>query len=47
MAFIGYYMHWAADDIAAMSHRERIRWCNEVSKINRKLNDEPENVFKV
>ncbi len=25
-----------------LSHLERIRWCGEISKINRKLNDEPE-----
>lgn len=30
-----------------MSHLERIRWCNEISGINRKLNDEPENAFKL
>lgn len=30
-----------------MSHLERIQWCREISKINRKLNDEPENVFAV
>lgn len=46
-AFIGYYMHWEHDDIMKFSHRERIRWCEEVSKINSKLNQEPENVFKV
>ena len=46
-AFIGYYMHWEHDDIMKFPHRERIRWCEEVSKINSKLNQEPENVFKV
>jgi len=32
-----------------MEHRERRRWCDEISKINRKLNDEPDkqNVFDV
>lgn len=30
-----------------MSHLERIRWCAEVSKINSRLNDEPENVFEI
>jgi len=33
-----------------MEHRERRRWCEEISKINRKLNDEPDkpqNVFDV
>jgi hypothetical protein len=44
-AFIAYYLHWGHDDIMALSHRDRIRWCGEISKINAKLNDEPENVF--
>ncbi len=49
MTFIGYYLHWAPDDIASMSHRERARWCNEISKINSKLNREPErkNIFEL
>jgi hypothetical protein len=28
-----------------MPHRDRMLWCKEVSKINGRLNDEPENVF--
>ena len=47
IAFIGYYMHWSHDEIASLSHRERQRWCKEISRINSKLNDEPENVFKL
>lgn len=46
-AFLAYYFHWSHDDIMAFSHLERIRWCKEVSQINRHLNDEPENVFTV
>lgn len=46
-AFLAYYLHWSHDDIMAMSHLDRIRWCNEVSGINSRLNDEPENVFKI
>ena len=46
-AFISYYNHWSHDDIMSMSHRDRIRWCDEISKINSKLNNEPENVFKL
>lgn len=46
-AFISYYLHWSHDDIMAMSHNERIRWCKEISKINSKLNDEPKNVFAI
>ncbi len=47
MAFIGYYMHWGAKEIAQFSHKERLRWCKEISAINRKLNQEPENVFQL
>lgn len=46
-AFLAYYLHWSHDDIMAMSHLDRIRWCGQVSAINSKLNDEPENVFKI
>lgn len=46
-AFIAYYMHWGHDEIMGFSHLERIRWCNEISNINRRLNDEPENMFKL
>ena len=44
---MAYYLHWSHDDIMAMSQLDRIRWCNEVSGINSRLNDEPENVFKI
>lgn len=44
-AFLAYYLHWSHDQIMEMPHRDRIRWCGEVSRINSKLNDEPENVF--
>ena len=47
MAFIGYYMHWQHSEIEALSHMERQRWCREISRINSKLSDEPENVFKI
>ncbi|MEG1458962.1 MAG: DUF6760 family protein [Acetivibrio sp.] len=47
VAFIGYYLHWDHDQIMELSHKDRTRWCEEVSKINSRLNDEPENVFKI
>ena len=47
VAFIAYYVHWSHDEIMSMSHLGRVRWCNEISGINRKLNDEPENMFKL
>ncbi|MFB9329092.1 DUF6760 family protein [Paenibacillus aurantiacus] len=47
--FIAYYFHWPHDDIMNMEHRERRRWCEEISRINRKLNDDEDkvNVFDV
>ncbi|MBQ8687597.1 MAG: hypothetical protein IJ512_03480 [Ruminococcus sp.] len=36
-AFIGYYMHWSREAIFDMPHLERMRWCDEISKINQKL----------
>jgi len=48
-AFIAYYLHWSMDEIMSLSHRDRLRWCKEISKINSKLNQnqEPENPFKI
>ena len=37
-AFIGYYFHWSREEILQLSHLERVRWCDEISKINRKTN---------
>ena len=47
VAFIGYYMHWSEEEIMSFSHRDRLRWCKEISDINSRLNQEPENIFKV
>ncbi|MDE5965843.1 MAG: hypothetical protein K2G89_03330 [Lachnospiraceae bacterium] len=46
-AFIAYYAHWGLDEIMALPHGERSRWCREFSRINSRLNEEPENVFDV
>jgi hypothetical protein len=39
VAFIGYYLHWSHDEIMQMPHAERKQWCEEISKINKKLSD--------
>lgn len=41
VAFIAYYFHWQHDEIMAMPHREREKWCEEISKINKKMSEEP------
>jgi hypothetical protein len=45
VAFIAYYFHWSHDEIMRVDHRERRRWCEEISRINRRLGEEPENVL--
>lgn len=47
-AFLAYYMHWSRDDILNLTHGERLRWCEQVSNINAKINQEPENdIFRL
>lgn len=40
VAFIGYYLHWPHDQVIQMPHSERRKWCEEISKVNRKLTEE-------
>ena len=50
VAFIAYYFKWSQEEIMNLEHRDRRRWCEEISKINSKLNDtgdEPKNIFDV
>jgi len=35
VAFIAYHFHWSFEDIVNMEHRERQKWCEEISRINR------------
>jgi hypothetical protein len=42
VAFISYHFHWPFQEIINMEHRERQRWVEEISKINRQLSDEKE-----
>ena len=46
MAFLAYYLHWGHDEVMNLAHRERRRWCAELSKINKRLNGTPKNVFE-
>jgi hypothetical protein len=39
VAFLGYHLHWDCDAIMNLPHQERKRWCDEVSKINEKINE--------
>ncbi|WP_437330783.1 DUF6760 family protein [Sorangium sp. So ce381] len=37
IAFLAYYFHWEYDSLLRLEHRERRRWCEEASKINREI----------
>jgi len=38
MSFISYYFHWSAEEVMALDHGSRRRWCEEISSINSSLN---------
>lgn len=38
MAFLAYYLHWPMEELMNLDHKERRRWCSEISHINEKLN---------
>jgi hypothetical protein len=40
VAFIAYHFHWPFEEIINLEHRDRQRWCEEISKINRRLSGE-------
>ena len=40
VAFIAYYFHWGAEEIMKLPHSERKKWCEEISKINKKVSEE-------
>ena len=47
MAFVAYHFHWSQDELMKAEHRERRRWCEEISRIHRKMSDTPVNIFDV
>ena len=47
MAFIAHHFHWSHEELMRLEHRERRRWCKEISAINRSLDGAPPNPFDV
>jgi hypothetical protein len=39
VAFIAYHFKWSHEEIMEMEHGDRRRWCEEISKINRRQNE--------
>jgi hypothetical protein len=40
VAFIAYHFHWGYETVLELEHRERRRWAEEISRINRRLSEE-------
>ncbi len=38
VAFVAYHFGWDHDDVLTLPHRERQRWCEEISAINDQMN---------
>ena len=41
VAFIAYHFGWSREEIMALPHDERKRWCEEISDINEEMNQSP------
>jgi len=39
MAYLGYHLHWSHEQLLNLEHLERLRWVEEVSKINQRLTE--------
>ncbi len=39
IAFLAYYLHWDFATLMNMEHRQRQRWCKEVSRMNLQLSN--------
>ena len=40
VAFIAYHFNWGREEIMQLPHEERQRWCEEISAINERINEE-------
>jgi hypothetical protein len=40
VAFIAYHFNWSREEIMQLPHEERQRWCEEISAINERINQE-------
>lgn len=40
VAFVAYHFGWSHDEVLELPHWERHRWCEEISTINERMNDD-------
>ncbi|NTU84787.1 MAG: hypothetical protein HGA45_36395 [Chloroflexales bacterium] len=41
VAYLAYHLHWPYETVMGMEHAERLRWVEEVTRLNRRLNEQP------
>jgi hypothetical protein len=46
MAFIAYHFHWSSAELMTLEHKDRRRWCREISSINKRLEGAQPNPFE-
>jgi hypothetical protein len=39
VAFVAYHFHWPLADVLALEHADRRRWVEQISAINRRMNE--------
>ena len=39
VAFIAYHFKWSYEELMEMDHAERRKWCLEISRMNRSMNE--------
>ena len=42
VAYIAYHFNWPHHQVMTMEHRDRLRWVEEIAKINRRVNEATE-----
>ncbi len=40
VAYVAYHFHWPSEDIMGLEHGQRLRFVQEISRINRSLSNE-------
>ena len=43
---MAYHFHWSPDAILDLEHADRRRWVQEISAINQRANEEPNDVHR-
>lgn len=44
VAFIAYHFNWSYETVLNLEHRERQKWCTEISRIHKEMNSSDGNV---